>query len=56
MADEERGHSEMFKCGGIGERVIEEDNTDENGEIEKRKLVEEAEKKGWELSKKGRTQ
>lgn len=45
MADEESGHSEMFKCGGIRERVIEEDNTDENGEIEKRKLVEEAEKK-----------
>lgn len=47
MADEERGHSETFKHGGMGERVIEGDNPGENGEMEKRKVAEEEENKGW---------
>lgn len=43
MADEERGLSETFKRGGMGERVIEGDNPGENGEMEKRKVEEEEE-------------
>lgn len=53
MAEEERGHSETFKHGGMGERVIEGDNPGENGEMEKRKVEEEEENKGWEEHNEG---
>lgn len=56
MEDEENGHTEIFECGGIEDRVTEGDNTDENGKMEERKVEEEDENKGWEVNKEVKTQ